>query len=235
MTIIADLFELPERVHQGDFVLRLAEGVERPDRTLRDYVVTPQLVRCFEDALSLIGGAVGERTSKGAYLHGSFGSGKSHFMAVLTLLLRGDTGARATPELAGAVAKANAWTTGRRFLVVPYHMIGATSMESGLMDQGRRKGNRTGRYLILGSASMDLLRQSGESLAGRIEYIKLNPLDVFEAPAEANAMRTLWVRGGFPDISLPAAKPTASPSVTPARTGRTRHSGGGRWSSWRRT
>ena len=133
MTTIADVFDLPERVHQGDFVLRLSEGVERAGQTLSDYVVTPQLARCFDDALSLIGSAVGANTSKGAYLHGSFGSGKSHFMAVLTLLLRGDSGARSTPELAGAVAKSNAWTTGRRFLVVPYHMIGATSMESAIL------------------------------------------------------------------------------------------------------
>ena len=119
MTTIADIFELPERVHQGDFVLRLSEGVERADQTLRDYVVTPQLAGCFEAALSLIGTAVQEGTSKGAYLHGSFGSGKSHFMAVLTLLLRGDAGARSISELAGAVAQSNAWTTGRRFLVVP--------------------------------------------------------------------------------------------------------------------
>ncbi len=116
MTTIADIFDLPERVHQGDYVLRLSEGVADAARTLADYVVAPQLVRCFEDGLSLIGSAVRENTSKGAYLHGSFGSGKSHFMAVLTLLLRGDPHARSIPELAGAVAKANAWTTGRRFL-----------------------------------------------------------------------------------------------------------------------
>ena len=133
MTTIADIFDLPERVHQGDYVLRLSEGVEDAEGTLKDYVVTPQLVRCFEGALSLIGSAVRENTSKGAYLHGSFGSGKSHFMAVLTLLLRGDAHARSIPELAGAVAKANAWTTGRQFLVVPYHMIGAASMESALL------------------------------------------------------------------------------------------------------
>ena len=84
MTTIADIFDLPERVHQGDFVLRLSEGVERAERTLNDYVVTEQLAGCFDDALSLIGSAVGANTSKGAYLHGSFGSGKSHFMAVLT-------------------------------------------------------------------------------------------------------------------------------------------------------
>ena len=133
MTTIADIFDLPERVHQGDFVLRLAEGVERAEQTLGDYVVTEQLARCFDAALSLIGSAVTADTSKGAYLHGSFGSGKSHFMAVLTLLLRRDPGARSITELAGAVAKANEWTKGKRFLVVPYHMIGATSMESAIL------------------------------------------------------------------------------------------------------
>ena len=133
MTTIADIFDLPERVHQGDYVLRLSEGVEDAEGTLNDYVVTPQLVRCFEGALSLIGSAVRENTSKGAYLHGSFGSGKSHFMAVLTLLLREEARARSIPELAGAVAKANVWTTGRQFLVVPYHMIGAASMESAIL------------------------------------------------------------------------------------------------------
>ena len=83
MTTIADIFDLPERVHQGDFVLRLSEGVERAERTLNDYVVTEQLARCFDDALSLIGSAVGANTSKGAYLHGSFGSGKSHSEPVM--------------------------------------------------------------------------------------------------------------------------------------------------------
>ncbi|MCY3770180.1 MAG: ATP-binding protein [Gammaproteobacteria bacterium] len=72
----------------------------------------------------------------------------------------------------------------------------------GLIDQGRRRGKRTGRFLILGSASMELLRQSGESLAGRIEYVELSPLDVCEAVNEPERLNTLWVRGGFPDSFL---------------------------------
>ena len=48
----------------------------------------------------------------------------------------------------------------------------------GLIDEGRRHGRRTGRFLLLGSASMDLLRQSGESLAGRITYVDMGPIDV---------------------------------------------------------
>lgn len=67
----------------------------------------------------------------------------------------------------------------------------------GLIDQGRRDGRRAGRFLLLGSASMDLLRQSGESLAGRIAYLELTPLDVTEVPATDSDR--LWLRGGFPD------------------------------------
>jgi hypothetical protein len=134
MTVLMkDLIDLPEHVHQGDFVLRLTEGVTRPDETLRDYVVTPQLVRCFEDALSFIQGAVQSRVSKAGYLHGSFGSGKSHFMAVLHLILEHNVHARSIAELASVIAKHNAWTTGKKFLLVPYHMIGARNMESGIL------------------------------------------------------------------------------------------------------
>jgi hypothetical protein len=133
MPTIGDIFDIPTQVHQGDFVLRLAEGVTRPADTLGTYVVTPQLVVCFEQALSLIKSALEGNSSKGAYLHGSFGSGKSHFMAVLTLLLQQNADARSIPELAPVVARHNAWTTGKKFLVVPYHLIGAISLESSVL------------------------------------------------------------------------------------------------------
>ena len=70
----------------------------------------------------------------------------------------------------------------------------------GLIDRGRRKGLRAGRFLLLGSASMDLLAQSGESLAGRISYLEMGPLDALEI-AEQDIER-LWTRGGFPDSYL---------------------------------
>ena len=72
----------------------------------------------------------------------------------------------------------------------------------GLIDQGRRGGRRTGRFLVLGSASLDLLRQSGESLAGRIEYIAMHPLQANEVGGHDNALTRLWLRGGFPDSFL---------------------------------
>ena len=75
MTLIKDLIEIPDRVQKGDFVLRLAEDIKRPDVVLDSYVVTDELAKCFDAALSFIGNAVQNRSSKATYLHGSFGSG----------------------------------------------------------------------------------------------------------------------------------------------------------------
>ena len=72
----------------------------------------------------------------------------------------------------------------------------------GLIDAGRRRGRRHGRFLILGSASIELLRQSAETLAGRIAYTELAPLDTIEAGLERRARDRLWLRGGFPDSFL---------------------------------
>lgn len=77
----------------------------------------------------------------------------------------------------------------------------------GLIDQGRRSGRSTGRFLILGSASIDLLKQSSESLAGRIRYLELGPIDAGEVGRER--LQALWLRGGFPE-SLLAASDAAS-------------------------
>ena len=133
MTLIRDLIDIPERVHRDDFVLRLAEGVTRPDETLRSYVVTPQIAGAFDRALDLVRGALASGSSKGAYLHGSFGSGKSHFMAVLHLLLQQHTEARSAAGLEAVVTKHGPWLQGKRFLLAPYHMIGQPSMEAAVL------------------------------------------------------------------------------------------------------
>jgi hypothetical protein len=72
----------------------------------------------------------------------------------------------------------------------------------GIIDQGRRTGHGKGRFLILGSASIDLLRQSSESLAGRITYINMGPFNVLELPADEPTLLELWTRGGFPGSYL---------------------------------
>lgn len=74
----------------------------------------------------------------------------------------------------------------------------------GVIDGGRRRGKGVGRFLVLGSASIDLLRQSGESLAGRISYLDLTPFTPLEVEAERAARERLWLRGGFPMSYLAA-------------------------------
>lgn len=70
----------------------------------------------------------------------------------------------------------------------------------GLIDSGRQRGRSNGRFLVLGSASIDLLRQSSESLAGRIRYLELGPLDAGEVGRDR--LDPLWLRGGFPESLL---------------------------------
>jgi len=77
----------------------------------------------------------------------------------------------------------------------------------GIIDQGRRTGNDVGRFLLLGSASIDLMRQT-ETLAGRIEYVDLGPLNALEV-ANTAGIETLWLRGGFPRSFLAADEETS--------------------------
>ena len=70
----------------------------------------------------------------------------------------------------------------------------------GIIDRGRRRGQRAGRFLLLGSASIELLKQSGETLAGRIAFVELDPFNLLEVGGDARDR--LWVRGGFPDSFL---------------------------------
>ena len=79
----------------------------------------------------------------------------------------------------------------------------------GVVDRRRRDGLRTGQFLVLGSASLDLLRQSSESLAGRISFVDLAPFTTDEIGATTAELNALWLRGGFPD-SLYAPSDAAS-------------------------
>jgi predicted AAA+ superfamily ATPase len=75
----------------------------------------------------------------------------------------------------------------------------------GIIDKERRRGHKFRQFLFLGSASMDLLKQSGESLAGRIAYLELHGIDVLEFGTDRpEKMNQLWLRGGFPESLLAA-------------------------------
>jgi hypothetical protein len=129
MTLMRDVITIPERVADSDFVMRLSEGVAQARQTIRDYVVTDSLKRNFGTALGLVGQAVETGRSQAAFLHGSFGSGKSHFMAVLHEILVGNPDARAITDLAEQINEADKWLTGTTVLPLTYHMLGARSVE----------------------------------------------------------------------------------------------------------
>jgi uncharacterized protein len=72
----------------------------------------------------------------------------------------------------------------------------------GVIDERRREGAAYGQFLLLGSASLDLIQQTSESLAGRVRYMELCPLDGLEVLSNDIAPDTLWQRGGFPESYL---------------------------------
>ena len=88
-----------------------------------------------------------------------------------------------------------------------HRMPGLFEVLRGIIDQRRRDGQRFGQFLLLGSASLDLMQQSSETLAGRVAYVDIGPVHALEWPAQD--LDALWLRGGFPD-SLLAADDAAS-------------------------
>jgi hypothetical protein len=84
-TYLRDVLQLPESVHAGDFKVELTGGFTDAETATRvgEYVITDQLREAFREALSVVRSAVRDGHSHAAYLHGSFGSGKSHFLTVL--------------------------------------------------------------------------------------------------------------------------------------------------------
>lgn len=135
MTLLRELIEIPERVGGGDYVFALQDAVKEPERVVADYVVTDQLAESFNEALQFVEGAVRDRESRATYLHGSFGSGKSHFMAMLYLLLEHERLARSVPALQRVVAAHDRWLEGKKFLLLPIHMInsGAKTLEQAVL------------------------------------------------------------------------------------------------------
>ncbi len=129
-------YRFPERSGSEDYVLRLTDSVGRgaASRTIDDYVVTDALAQAFDEALGLVSESISSGVSRGAFLSGSFGSGKSHFMAVLHALLRHEAAARAKPELQPVVAKHDHQLYERKILPLAFHLLGAKTMEQALFE-----------------------------------------------------------------------------------------------------
>src|SRR5260370_12755065 len=83
--LLREVLDIPEQWGAEDYVLRLTDSIEPAAvaRTVDEYVVTPALAEAFDAALGLVAESVTSGVSRGAFLTGSFGSGKSHFMAGL--------------------------------------------------------------------------------------------------------------------------------------------------------
>ncbi|HEV2345495.1 MAG TPA: hypothetical protein VGS97_15460 [Actinocrinis sp.] len=130
---LRDVLEIKDSVHAGDFKVELTGGFVDTDAMVADYVVTDQLRDAFRQALALIKTSVTRQASHAAYLHGSFGAGKSHFLTVLHAILNNEPSARAKPGLQPVIAEHDSWLRGRRFLMVPYHLVGSTDITSALL------------------------------------------------------------------------------------------------------
>ena len=132
-TLLKDLLDIPAETGAEDYVLRLTDSVgSHADAALRDYVVTEDIAAAFDQALGLISDALAQHTSRAAFLVGTFGSGKSHFMAVLHALLRQDPQARGIPELGPVLHRHDPALRDRMILPLVFHMINQPSLEEAL-------------------------------------------------------------------------------------------------------
>ncbi|MEX5296111.1 DUF6079 family protein [Kocuria sp. CPCC 205268] len=134
--LLKDVFDIPRRAGAEDYVLRLTSTVDDDGaaQAIHDYVVTPALADAFDQALDLVSSGIRERKNRGAFLAGSFGSGKSHFMAVLHALLRHRPEARAIEELQGVVVRHDDALREKNILPLAFHFLDASSMEEALFD-----------------------------------------------------------------------------------------------------
>ncbi|EUA35228.1 phage resistance PglY domain protein [Mycobacterium xenopi 3993] len=130
-TLLRDVIDIPERVGSDDYVLRLTDSTgddQRIAAALDEYVITDSLRDNFFAAIDLVSDALARNTSRAAYLTGSFGSGKSHFMAVLYALL-GNHPAVRTSKFQDLTGHYDGQLSGKKILRLTYHLLGAKSLE----------------------------------------------------------------------------------------------------------
>ena len=90
--------------------------------------------------------------------------------------------------------------TGHLTIIDEFHRMPTLFAElRSIIDERRETGERYGQFLLLGSASLDLVQNSSETLAGRMAYLELPPIGLTEAALAGRSVEQLWLRGGFPD------------------------------------
>ncbi|MCA0156405.1 DUF6079 family protein [Tsukamurella sp. M9C] len=137
---LRETFSIPESHGTNDYVLRLSDSVERGHMqgTVDAYVVTPAIAEAFDQALGTVEEALRTGENKAAYLNGSFGSGKSHFMAVLYGVLGRASETLAITDLQPIIAK-HPRATEANLLRLTFHFLDSTTIESALFDQYLRQ------------------------------------------------------------------------------------------------
>ncbi|WP_435173656.1 DUF6079 family protein [Gordonia hongkongensis] len=133
---LREVFDIAESTGGNDYVLRLSDSVEDTQltQTIDSYVVTPALAEQFDTALGVVDAGLRTGENKAAFLDGSFGSGKSHFMAVLYAILGHAPQALSVPELQPIIAKHSAIEQ-KKLLRLTFHFLGADTVESALFGQ----------------------------------------------------------------------------------------------------
>ncbi|RVW03220.1 DUF6079 family protein [Rhodococcus spongiicola] len=134
-TLLRDVIDIPERTGADDYVLRLTDSTDDDAHirsTLGAYVLTDSLRENFLAALDLVANAIDNNTSRAAFLTGSFGSGKSHFMAVLYALLGNHAAAR-TAQYTALTGHYDQVLAGKKVLRLTYHLLGANSLEEAIL------------------------------------------------------------------------------------------------------
>ncbi|MCT2260556.1 DUF6079 family protein [Brachybacterium muris] len=134
--LLKDVFDIPEATGAEDYVLRLTDATtgRGAHDAIDDYVVTPAIADAFDQALDLVQDSLTSGLNRAAFLAGSFGAGKSHFMAVLHALLRHDPRARGHRDLQPVIASHDAHLAGKTFLPLSFHFLDGRSMEQVLFD-----------------------------------------------------------------------------------------------------
>ncbi|MFE2375852.1 hypothetical protein [Streptomyces sp. NPDC059398] len=194
-TVLKDVLDIKEDLHSGDFKVALTEGFAgKAAGSVDDYVVTPQLQEQFRTALKVVGRAVRTNGSYAAYLHGSFGSGKSHFLSVLHAVLNGDEAVQGKDRLREVVAEHADWLPGKKFLMVPYHLVGAASLESALLGgyvkTVREERPREATPLVFRADSLLADARALRENIGDEAFIRLLPAPVAPHPAAATSDAT---------------------------------------------
>lgn len=207
---LRDVLTIPESVHAGDFKIELTGGFTdgETDARVREYVVTPQLREAFTKALSIVRAGVRDGHSHAAYLHGSFGSGKSHFLTVLHAVLNNHPAARAKPGLQPVILEHDEWLRGKKFLMVPYHLIGATDLDSAILGGyvatvAALRPDAPTPAVYRSDAMLDDARRQREFLADDAAFARWLGSGV---PAAADDLDDLDVIDGAPDAGWSTAE-----------------------------